>query len=353
MDSCIVQTVLNMLQIQVTHQKIILDLEKKIDMLIQNSSQGKLEQQENLLSKKGHDREGTKQNHFYAQVRKDPDALHQTLEKMSNEENFQEEEPLTSDEESELDKRMLVTEVVNLGTERPSKIANIKKVSLKQHENLLGKNGQDREGMKQNHFYAQVHTNPDALCQTHEAMSNEENPQDEDILTSNEESRLEKRMLVPKDEFGTERPSKRAKIKKLSDIQVQIDSYALYQTIKEMFKEENWQEGEILTSGEEIEFEKGNLVAEDIFEKDISSKSAKIKKVREVVQEKRVLKMNHIINVENEKEREIRGGNKALSKNYLQGWHSNDDIYMRQSIIMIIIKMIEHLQPNANNMVDK
>ena len=160
-------------------------------------------------------------------------------------------------------------------------------------------------------------------------------------------------MLVPKDEFGTERPSKRAKIKKLSDIQVQIDSYALYQTIKEMFKEENWQEGEILTSGEEIEFEKGNLVAEDIFEKDISSKSAKIKKVREVVQEKRVLKMNHIINVENEKEREIRGGNKALSKNYLQGWHSNDDIYMRQSIIMIIIKMIEHLQPNANNMVDK
>merc|ERR1740139_1547420 len=56
--------------------------------------------------------------------------------------------------------RMLVTEVVNLGTERPSKIANIKKVSLKQHENLLGKNGQDREGMKQNHFYAQVHTNP-------------------------------------------------------------------------------------------------------------------------------------------------------------------------------------------------
>jgi len=242
--------------------------------------------------------------------------------------------------------------ILDLQTKINMLIKNSSQGRLQQHENLCSKKELDREGMKQNHLYARVHKNPDALHQTLEQMPNEENWHEEEILISDEESELEKRMPVPEDVFDIDRPSKKAKIKKVSDTQEQRDPYALYQAIKEVFKEDNWQEEEILTSEDKIELEKGKLMAGDIFDKEISSKSAKIKKLREEVQEKSVSQMNHMRNVEKEKWREIRCDTKLHCVDSLQGWHSNDDIYMRQSIIMIIIIIIEHLQPNANKMVE-
>jgi len=131
--------------------------------------------------------------------------------------------------------------------------------------------------------------------------------------------------------------------------ELQKDPYVLYQTIKEMFNEKNWLEEESLTSAEESELDKGVLVREDFFDTQRPSKRRMIKEERAVVHKKRNSKLNYIKNVENENEQEIE--NKLPYKISSNGWHTNDDVYIRQSIVMIIIKVIEHLRPDSSKMV--